>query len=875
VKILLVEDNPGDARLIRVYLTEAGIPALELVHAGRLDESLSLVRETDFDIVLLDLSLPDASGLEGLSKMREAATTHPIVVLTGLNDEVVALEALRKGAQDYLIKDQIGNVLLARSIRYAIERKRIEVELAGEAERASMLFEDAPDASTLTDLQGTIIDGNRAAEKLFGYRHEELVGKNLLKLDLLPMSEVTKLTGLLVRNAFGQATGPDELLMRSGDGTPVMVEICTHVVTVRGRKAVLSSMRDITERKRIELAMRERVRELDCMYGLARLVEKPAISLDELLRGVANLLADALKRAEVGGARVSFDDREYRTPDWEDTTLRIKEPLRVDGVEAGVVELGYLPNVGESGLRFLPEEHNLLFAVATRLGRMLESLHAAAALQESEEKYRLLVDNAAEALIVLDDWKVVLANPCASEITGYAHQELIGRTFVDSVHPEDRAAVADRYRRRLAGEDIRGRHVFRFVRRDGEIRYVETSAVRMKWRGGPAVLHFLADTTERKRAEDALRESEERLRTITDSAKDAIIMMDDSGLITFWNPAAEATFGYAATEVIGRKLHEFLVPERFRATHDSVFGRFQATGEGEAVNKTTEFAAIRRDGTEIPAELSLSAIKVANKWHSVGIVRDITARKQAEEEIRQKNAQLLELNSEKNKLLGMAAHDLRNPLSIVSTASAYLLSDASRNLPEAKRTEFIRRINSGSRFMLKLIDDLQDVAKIEEGRLDLELKSGDLCGLIEENMALNRMLAENKRIRLEFAPVPGLPPLRFDRDKIDQVLNNLISNALKFSAPETVVTIQASRVNANIVVSVRDQGQGIPAAELDKLFKPFGKTSVRGTAGEKSTGLGLAICRKIVEGHGGRIWAESEVGKGSVFSFGLPIAGQS
>jgi signal transduction histidine kinase len=134
------------------------------------------------------------------------------------------------------------------------------------------------------------------------------------------------------------------------------------------------------------------------------------------------------------------------------------------------------------------------------------------------------------------------------------------------------------------------------------------------------------------------------------------------------------------------------------------------------------------------------------------------------------------------------------------------------------------------------------------------------------------VLAGKKGIRLEFTPECGLPLLRFDRGKVEQILNNLISNALKFSPPGAAVTLQASRVNGSIVVSVRDQGQGIPAEELDKLFKPFGKTSTRSTDGERSTGLGLAICRKIVEGHGGRIWAASEVGKGSVFSFSLPVA---
>jgi signal transduction histidine kinase len=193
-------------------------------------------------------------------------------------------------------------------------------------------------------------------------------------------------------------------------------------------------------------------------------------------------------------------------------------------------------------------------------------------------------------------------------------------------------------------------------------------------------------------------------------------------------------------------------------------------------------------------------------------------------------------------------------------------------LSDEKKHDFMRRINANGEFMLKLIDNLLDVAKIESGRLDLELATGDLYGLIEENLTMNRLLAEKKGIRLDFAPECGMPLFRFDRDKVEQVLNNLISNALKFSAPGTAVTVQASRMNGTVVVSVRDQGQGIPAEELDKLFKPFGRTTVRSTAGEKSTGLGLAISRRIVEGHGGRIWAESEPGKGSTFSFALPVS---
>jgi signal transduction histidine kinase len=236
--------------------------------------------------------------------------------------------------------------------------------------------------------------------------------------------------------------------------------------------------------------------------------------------------------------------------------------------------------------------------------------------------------------------------------------------------------------------------------------------------------------------------------------------------------------------------------------------------------------------------------------------------------------ELQQLNEVKNQLLGMAAHDLRNPLSVIQTASSFLLDESGKLLPEETRIDFLRRMKGSSEFMLKLIDDLLDVAKIESGKLDLDLSDVDMAGIIDDNLVLNGMLAEKKNIRLNFSRGAELPKLRADQGKVEQVLNNLISNALKFSLPDTEVKVTAQQMNGSVVVSVEDHGLGIPAGELDKLFKPFGRTSVRSTAGEKSTGLGLAISRKIIERHGGRIWASSEVGKGSTFSFALPIGSE-
>ena len=507
---------------------------------------------------------------------------------------------------------------------------------------------------------------------------------------------------------------------------------------------------------------------------------------------------------------------------------------------------------------------------AALVNEVAERKRAEQTLRDSEQKYRLVVDNVSEAILVVQDWKIVFANPSASRILGYSHNTLLAMGFNQLIHPFDRWVVADGFSRRFDGEDKRGRFGFRILHRYSETRHLEASAVYIEWKGRPATLSFLNDVTERRQAENALSESEERFRRAFEDSGVGKLLTGLDGHLLRVNRAFAAMLGYSVEELQSMDFQAVTHPDDVGANHETLV-RLQSGPEESA---RFEKRYLHQDGRVVWVDMSTVLLRDADEkpHHFVSDVVNITERKRAEEEITQKNAELVELNKEKNQLLGMAAHDLRNPLSIVNTASAFLLDEASRSLPEAKRTEFLRRINSGSRFMLKLIDDLLDVAKIEAGRLDLEIRDGDLCALIEENLAINRMLADNKRIRLEFAPGSGLPQLRFDRAKIEQVLNNLVGNAVKFSTPGTAVTVQASRVDGNVVVSVRDQGQGIPAEELDQLFKPFAKTSVRSTAGEKSTGLGLAICRRIVEGHGGHIWAESELGKGSVFSFSLPVA---
>ena len=239
-------------------------------------------------------------------------------------------------------------------------------------------------------------------------------------------------------------------------------------------------------------------------------------------------------------------------------------------------------------------------------------------------------------------------------------------------------------------------------------------------------------------------------------------------------------------------------------------------------------------------------------------------------ELTKKNIELEKLNEEKNRFLGIAAHDLRNPLNAIQMYSEFLSDEASEVLtPE--QLEFVSIIHSSSQFMLRLVNDLLDVAKIESGKLELNLARTDLIDLIRHNVTLNNTMASKKNISIDFHYDQDIPVVLVDTAKIEQVLNNLIVNAIKFSNPGSVINVKVARSGKEAVISVKDQGQGIPDGEIDKLFKPFQRTSVRSTGGEDSTGLGLAIVRKIVMGHQGRVWVESEVGKGSTFYVALPL----
>jgi two-component system, OmpR family, sensor kinase len=235
------------------------------------------------------------------------------------------------------------------------------------------------------------------------------------------------------------------------------------------------------------------------------------------------------------------------------------------------------------------------------------------------------------------------------------------------------------------------------------------------------------------------------------------------------------------------------------------------------------------------------------------------------------NVELDRLQKERARFIGMAAHDLRNTIATIQTYSDFVLEETAGALRQ-ELIEFISIIGTSSLSMLYLVDDLLDVSVIESGGLKLDLQPVDLSKLLDRNLTLNRVLAAKKNIRIDLdAPGPSCT-VRADLHKIDQVLNNLVSNAVKFSPQGAVVVVRVQVSPTEVAIHVIDTGPGIPEAELELLFRPFHRTSVKTSAGERSTGLGLAIVKRIIEGHAGRVWVRSAVGSGSAFSCSLPIA---
>jgi len=423
-QILVVEDEDTSARLIEMTLKSWGYVVPAVIPSG--EEAIKKAGEVHPDLVLMDICLK--GDVDGVQAAEEIYTRFniPVVYLTAYADNKILQRAKITEPYGYILKpfqqrelhttidialykhkadsklkereqalEKLSTELKTNNEQlqhYITERKKVEEGLQQSEENLRAYLESAPDGVYLNDLKGKFLYGNKKAEEITGYKREDLIGKSFLKLHLLPKKHLVKAGKLLALNAMGRPTGPDEFELIRKDGCHIWVEITTTPIKQGGEVLVIGSVRDITERKQLEHALNERVKELQCLYGIASIAERPEITLDELYQEVANILPPSWRYPEVTCARIVISGKEFKTENCRDTEWRQSSDIKVDGVKTGVVETCYLeerPEIDEGP--FLKEERLLINAVAQRLGDITERKKAQQAQERLSQQLQIKV----------------------------------------------------------------------------------------------------------------------------------------------------------------------------------------------------------------------------------------------------------------------------------------------------------------------------------------------------------------------------------------------------------------------------------------------------------------------------------------------------
>ena len=392
-------------------------------------------------------------------------------------------------------------------------------------------------------------------------------------------------------------------------------------------------------------------------------------------------------------------------------------------------------------------------------------------------------------------------------------------------------------------------------------------------------------SSEIQKREQTLRENEERFRLTTNSIKDALILLDCSGHIIFWNKAAETIFGYTADEVIGRVLHEFLVPPRYRDRMAEGLKDFCHSGQGDFLGSGAELSALRKDGQEFAIELALSTMNMQGKWVAIGLVRDITERKQVEAELaahRERLEALVESRTQdliiaknaaeagsvaKSAFLANMSHEIRTPLNAI-TGMIHILRKSGLT---PNQVEKLTKIEIASSHLLEIINNVLELSKIEAGKFVLQHVPVHIPTLLENITSILGQKAQEKGLDLLMDAAPGTCPVYGDDSRLQQALLNLATNALKFTDHGYVkVAVRPESQTDNTVTyrfEVEDTGIGISPEMQPRLFSAFEQADNSMSRKYGGTGLGLAITKKLAELMGGKAGMTSVEGKGSTFWF--------
>ncbi|MDM8529684.1 PAS domain S-box protein [Anaerolineales bacterium HSG25] len=654
--ILVIDDNATNVRVLMKSLKVHGY----MVTTAR-NGTMGL-RRAKFalpDLILLDVMMPDIDGFEVCRQLKhdDLLKEIPVIFLTAKTEKEDVIDGLKLGAVDYVTKPFQTEEVLARVEKHLTisnlrkqlegknyqleekncqleteiaERKRAEFELAEKRVYLDNILRSATEYSIITtDLDFRITYYNPMAEKLFGYTATEVIGKTIQEIhDKENVAPEQFEQGIENIRNLGEHR---YMVVSDHEGkTRYVSSRVSGIYDAEGELVGFALFsRDITQREQAKQIIKQKNKFLNTILeSLANPFY--VINVKDYTIEIANSAAQKLGITRMNTCYALTHRRDTPCDSLEHPcplaiVRQTKKPTIVEHIHYD--EAGKPINVEVHGYPIFNDEGEII--------QMIEYSIDITERKQAEEQLRKLsraVEQSGSTIVITSlDGQIEFVNPAFSKITGYSYEEAMGQNprvlKSGKMSPEIYQELWNTISR---GEVWQGEMINR--KKNGDLYWEYATISPIKDRAGKTT-HYLAikdDITERKQVEQALQESEEMFRSIGGSAQDAIVLMDAYGNISYWNEAAEKIFGYSYQEAMGQYLHRLIVPSKHIEAFEKGFSQFKKTGQGAAMGKVLELSAIRKGGSEFPVELSLSGVKLKDKWSAVGIIRDITARKQAE-----------------------------------------------------------------------------------------------------------------------------------------------------------------------------------------------------------------------------------------------------